>query len=442
MTEKVVRRIWEVLQQSVAADVKAKRTRGFEYLASRSVSCGSEHAFRFPLGTWYKDARNLEGALAAAVGAPVEIIDRGGGFIVRVVEEDFKPTISPKLRHLKNDEILFGYNRLQNPVYHPMKVSIYGGGAPQSGKTDFIRWIVYQLRRNGWLVVIVDMKGYSYFPFDGIPGVTIATELNEAATLMSEAESMLKEREQLFKTHRNRTLTEKMLQPVAIIIDEAADISPHSYIRGTPDYKLAAYCESIAVRIARKGREAKMLLGYFTQRPDHKTMNGQIKACTDAKIGFRTQTNEDSRIVLGQEGAERISPLTPGRCIYIHGREHYVQVPFVGNDDAWSVFLRPLKAEVSADDGTTKIRRTEAQRPNPDSTIKRAARNDGADRYAGKHKETQPAGQKSERISVQPETGANSGVALLRLQQSRENLAAHRKGEADNGDTTDEIEES
>lgn len=372
----VVKQLHAVLNRMVESDIKQKRTRGFQYLESRPVICGSEHLFRLPLGKCAGDVVSHSDAIAAAVGAPVEIIDRVGGVIIRVVEKDFPEKIKFNPEHLQKDKLLIGYDRLMKPIYHRL-MHLLVGGASRAGKTVWLRWFLYQLVRMNAMVKIADLKGFSFFPFETMPNVTIAKTLEETADLLFDAMTELERRENLIIQSRNRALT-KDLQPYVVVIDEAAQISPKMYkstkARGekksTPhDY--AVFCDEAISRIAQKGGETKVILIYCTQKPTNDIVNGQVKANVETALSFRTNSHYESAVILGAQGAERISIATPGRCIYRAERFHTLQVPFISEDDSeWEKLLQQLKTEV-LHGGASK--RTESPRHYIDGAVQSAS---------------------------------------------------------------------
>lgn len=319
---------------------------GFRYIDSRSVKCGSEHAFRLPMGRCVLDVQNRMDSLVSAVGAPVELIDRGGAVIVRVVERDFPARLRFHTGDLRPDELLIGYDRLFRPVYHRL-MHILAGGAAGSGKTIWLKFVLYQLAAMKAVVKVADLKGFSFFPFENIPGFQIAKDLPNTADLLHDACAELERREQLVIRSRNRHVL-KSLPYYVVVIDEAAQIAPKMHSGRAKEY--AKFCDECVARLAQKGREPKVFLIYCTQRPDHTIINGQVKSNVEAAIAFRTYTNYDSRIILNTDGAERISSATPGRCLFRGEQFHTLQVPFISEEDRdWDELLAPLKLEVLHD---------------------------------------------------------------------------------------------
>lgn len=401
--------------------------KGFSYVDSRTVRCGSEHAYRLPMGKCMHDVQTRLDSLVAAVGCPVELIDRGGVVIVRVVETDFPRFLPFSHDHLKDDRLLIGYDRLMAPVYLRLMHQLIGG-ASGAGKTMLIRFLLFQLVRMGAIIKIVDLKGFSFFPFEVFPNVTIAKNLPEASDLLHEAAVELEERENRIIRTRDRGLT-KSFKPYVIIIDEAAQIAPKTHTGKMKEY--ARFCDETCARISQKGRESKVVQLYCTQKPSHDIVNGQVKANVESSIAFRTNNHYESKIILDDNGAEKISILTPGRCIYKAERFHTLQVPFIGEEDRdWDKLLLSLKVEV-IEHGNS--RRAEPQREYIEGSFT-GANSDNKTVIIPK----QFAG--SEKESIKRTKGAGSRqIGAREIPPARKNMVSHSKGAAAAASYTDEV---
>jgi S-DNA-T family DNA segregation ATPase FtsK/SpoIIIE len=333
-------RIQAILQKAVKSSDLQAGSKGFVFLDERELKYAYESAWRIPTGYSFIDVRRQQGALTASCGAIVELEDRGGAVIVRVVKEDFPKHVQLNAADLTHDRLLVGYNRRLDPIYHPLNTHLLVGGASRSGKTDWLRFIVYQLHLQGYDIRICDLKGFSFFPFEGLPRLTIAKSLVESLDLLGESYAELEERKMLIQKSRSRAVIQSF-QPIVVIIDEAASLSPS---QNSGHMKaMAEECDNVISVFGQQGREPRIFMIYSTQRPDADVVNKQFKANVEASIAFRCKDEINSRIILGRGGAEDISPDTPGRCIYSYDRDHLLQVPYVGDDEAWETLLKPTK---------------------------------------------------------------------------------------------------
>lgn len=364
--------LWLALNRIVETDIKQMRSRGFQHIESRPVVCGSEHAFRLPTGYSAGDVVKFSDSLVAAVGAPVEVIDRGGAVVVRVVKKDFPERLKFRKEDLSGENLLIGYDRLFRPLHHRL-MHLLSGGASGAGKTVWIRFILYQLIRMGADVRIVDLKGYSFFPFEVFSNVKVAKRLPEAADLLHEVAVELERREDHIIRTRNRELTNQF-RPYVVVIDEAAQIAPKTYSGNMKQY--AKFCDDLCALLSQKGRESRVILIYCTQKPTLDVVNGQVRANMETALAFRTYNHNESQVIIGEKGAERIPVTAPGRCIYRAERFSTLQVPFIGETDReWEKLLAPLKVEVLHHGGS---QRAEPQRVYIDGSFSSAHRDDEA----------------------------------------------------------------
>lgn len=344
MNEQLIhRRIKNVLNRIVRSDMSKDLTDGFTFLRHRHIENAVELAYKVPIGLSYVDVEKNIDALYASVGAPVEVIDFAGVVVIRIITKPLPKTVSFNPDDLTN-QLLIGYNMSMVPTYHPLNTHLLVGGASKAGKTDALRFYIYQLLLQGYEVRICDLKGFSFFPFEGL--VKIAKDIQESRDLLVASIDEMNYRKQLVFNARSREVI-KTFKPIVIVIDEGASLAPKQHSGNMR--KIAQECDECISLFGQQGREPKMFMIYATQRPDMDVINKQFKANVEASIAFRTKDEINSRIILSRGGAEKISPDTPGRCIYAYDRDHLLQVPFIGGDKEWSNLLLPLKTEVIND---------------------------------------------------------------------------------------------
>lgn len=343
-------RIQNVLNRVIKV-ADRKNGQHFRFITERSLDTVYESAWLVPAGYSILNVRPRLKTISAACGAIVELDDRGGVIIIRVVIEDLPKHVHFVESDLRPDRLLIGYYRQREPVYHPLHSHLLVGGASGAGKTDFLRLVIYQLVLQGYDVRIVDMKGFSFMPFEAVPGITVARNPIEAMEMLAKTFRELERREQLVIQRRNRDII-KSFRPIVMIVDEAAQIAPGQ--NSGDARKIAKVCDEYCAKISQKGREPRVQLIYCTQRPDADIVNPQVKANVEAAIAFRCKTRTNSTIILDRPGAEEISPDTPGRCIYSSTRDIMTQVPYVGDDDDWNELLIPLKTEVEYEGRSTR----------------------------------------------------------------------------------------
>lgn len=322
-------KILYVLNRISKGDMKQGQTAGFEYMGQLKLSHCTEYKYRFPRGFGFPDVEGQVDAISATCGKIIELKNLLGGVIVRVVMTDFPLKIPFNADHLKTDKFLIGYDRNLQPVYHSTKINphLLIAGQAGYGKTVQLKSVLLQMIIQKYDVRIVDMKGFSFDIF--APDVTeIARNLEEAKKLLKRAYDEMQQRQNDAIMYGVDYL--KDLPHVAVIVDEGAQIAPKEYNPGILR-KVASECDEYCAKISQLGREMKVSLIYATQRPDMNVINRQVKANMETSIAFRTKTVEDSKIILGVAGAEKLPIQTPGRCIYGSTEDITLQVPYISD---------------------------------------------------------------------------------------------------------------
>lgn len=322
------------------------------FVDSRLESGSAELVYRVPVGYSANDLKKQIDALYASCGAPIEIEDYAGAVLLRVLLEGFPESIpfrEDMLELATGQEIVIGYDRQGAPLLHSLRVPhMMIGGQSGYGKTDLERWILFQLIAHNTPeqieIWIIDLKGFSFLPFKGIPHISrIVRDIAGAKLLLEQAVQEMSRRSNLVWESQDRNQAGKF-KTLFVLIDEAYMISPNT-VTNKEERELAKACDEAAAKISGTGREARIGLLYCTQRPDAQVINPLVKANMDCTIAFRTKTESNSIIILDEPGAESLPHKKPGRVLYSSDGLQELQVPFVGGDDAWYQLLEPYKKE-------------------------------------------------------------------------------------------------
>lgn len=416
-------RILQILNKPLLKDIKEGH-KGWAYYKHRRVICGWEIGFHVPLNSSYEEAQKCLPALIATCGKEVELINFKGLLVCRIIEKDWPFPLRYKKEHLKQNQLLIGYDRLMQPVYHPLNVHILEGGASGAGKTDWQRWIAYQLLLQGYEVYICDMKGYSFSPFEGL--VTVADDLKSCRKILMGLVKELERRKAVIQSREfgNREETVATFKPIVVLIDEAADLSPSQYAARTLDKELAFECDYAIGFIGRKGREPKVFCIYGTQRPDARVINKQFKDNVEASIAFRTKDHFGSQIIIDRPGAEKINPKDKGRCIYSHGEDILVQTPYIGGDREWERLLAPLKKGMIIENGNSK--RSNKERSYTEGSFTSSDSSHGSD-----SKTIQFKLQSAKEGFSAPSGSASGKTNRMGMAQENKNMASNTQGPTD-----------
>ena len=160
------------------------------------------------------------------------------------------------------------------------------------------------------------------------------------------------------------------LPSIVVVVDEFADLMMVA----------AKDVESAIARLAQKARAAGIHVILATQRPSVDVITGMIKANFPSRIGFKVSQREDSKTILGRNGAEHLLgngdmlTLMPGA-----NDLRRVHCAFISEDEVKGVcdFLR-LQGEPVYDDNILKPREEEGEdgfgggQPSDDPTYDKA----------------------------------------------------------------------
>jgi DNA segregation ATPase FtsK/SpoIIIE, S-DNA-T family len=144
----------------------------------------------------------------------------------------------------------------------------------------------------------------------------VITEVFEAEQKLKAICDIMDERYNLLSSVSVRNIKEynaldivEHLPYIVVVIDEYGDLVMQAGKR----------METYICRIAQKARAVGIHMIVSTQRPSATIVTGNIKANFPTRIAFRTTTGTDSRVILDQVGAEKLTG--KGDMIYFSGSE-------------------------------------------------------------------------------------------------------------------------
>ncbi len=187
-------------------------------------------------------------------------------------------------------------------------------GTTRSGKSVLTNSIVMSILFNASpedvKLILIDPKQVEFPVYNGIPHllIPVVTEAKKAAGALGWAVTEMMRRYNMFANAKVRDLTEYneyvktrddgtlLLPKIVIVVDELADL-----MMAAPKEVEDSIC-----RIAQLARAAGMHLIIATQSPRAEVVTGLIKANFDSQIALRVANNIDSRVILGESGAEKL----------------------------------------------------------------------------------------------------------------------------------------
>lgn len=200
-------------------------------------------------------------------------------------------------------------------------------GATGQGKSIGLNVIIMSLLQkkspDELKFILIDPKQVEfnvYAPLEGSYLATpVITEAGEAIRTLQSVCNIMDERYELLSSVGVRNIKEynaisivERLPYLVIVIDEFADIMLTSRTN-------KALLEEYICRLAQKARAVGIHVIVSTQRPSTEFVTGCVKANFPARIAFRTTTGIDSRVILGQSGAEKLTG--NGDMLFFSGSE-------------------------------------------------------------------------------------------------------------------------
>lgn len=197
-------------------------------------------------------------------------------------------------------------------------------GATGQGKSVGLNVIIMSLLKkkspDELKLILIDPKQVEFSIYSSLENSYLAapviTETEQASRTLNAICDLMDERYQLLSSVDARNIKEynalSIVEPlpyIVTVIDEYADLIMTS----------GKETERAICRIAQKARAVGIHLILATQRPATTIVTGNIKANFPTRIAFRTTTGTDSRVILGQSGAEKLTG--NGDMIFFCGSE-------------------------------------------------------------------------------------------------------------------------
>lgn len=207
-------------------------------------------------------------------------------------------TFPSKVPKAKGFEIAIGEDVLGNPYYLDIRdmPHLLVAGATGSGKSVFLNSLIKQIKGipNSELILI-DPKMVELAQFAG-KGARYSDDPEMIEVILMELVCEMDQRYTILKREKVRNVKEfPSLGYKFVVIDEFSDLI----------HRKGMIRESI-MRLAQKARAAGIHLILTTQRPSVKIVDGDIKANFPTRIAFRTSSSIDSRVILDEDGAEKL----------------------------------------------------------------------------------------------------------------------------------------
>jgi S-DNA-T family DNA segregation ATPase FtsK/SpoIIIE len=253
--------------------------------------------------------------LVQSINKPKIDLDTVSGHIVIETTVTNKPIIVPfdtLISHvdLKQYELPLvpGVDMQGNPIVIDLADAphILIGGTTGAGKSvlcnTLIRSLMTKYSPEDIQFGLIDPKSTELSQFKDSGYCSLyASDYESASELIEKALIVMEDRYKVLNLHKCTTLKElrkKERHPyIIIIIDELADI----LLQDKKEYLFTKL-----VRLLQKSRAAGIHVIANTQRPSRDVLKGLLKANMPVQIALKTSSNFDSRVIIGEDGAEKL----------------------------------------------------------------------------------------------------------------------------------------
>ena len=296
---------------------------------------GLDLIYQVPFGLCLDDFKKFKEELQFASGGKI-LIEQEGGYAVIKVRKNLTNTVKYQILNTEGRIIPITIGQSFDEfitidlvdLVHIMVAGLVG-----SGKSNFLHQaIATMLLGSSARIFVLDFKKVEFSYLKSHPRVERCRKVEEAVEVIDWLLAEMYRRQDIIEqseTVVNIKEYNKVYNPLPyyiLMVDELIEVAPE-LVRNKKQKEILADIQDKIAKMASLSRALGIHLIIATQRPSSRIMPGELKTHFGGTLTFRMMNADNSKIVLGHGGAEKLST-DPGRAIWQHGPdETEVQVP-------------------------------------------------------------------------------------------------------------------